>query len=253
MKTSDFNKIVESAKRAQPKKKKLFRFRSFLWITCISALLAIGIFVLLLHKPADYSPPEAIKDNEVSKYLTHVLMRDLYNGAQLQEPFELIITQEGINDIIKRLAWPMNLDGMVILVPEVLFEPQLIILRGTVQSAGIDLLITVIGSAYTNKDGLLNLDVSSVKIGALNVTALARAFAQSIYEKEVAKQQNQTERIEDKIIKSLLKGEPFDPVFRIERNSVRIMAVDIKNGLMTMQMNSANSQSMLEVDRTPDE
>ncbi len=248
MKTSDFTKIAESARRAKPKKKQLFRYRSFLWMTGISAFLAIGIFVLLLHKPSDYTPPEQIKDNEVSRYLTHVLLRDLYNGAQLQEPFELIITQDGINDIIKRLAWPTNLDGMVILVPEVLFEPQTIIIRGTAQSAGVDLLITISGTAYINESGLMNLDVSSVKIGALNITVLARTIAQSMYEKELSGRKDRPDRIEDKIIKSLLRGEPFDPIFRIEQNSVRIISVDIKNGLMTVKMDGANKKYMMEMD-----
>jgi len=206
----------------------------------MALILAAGILFLALHKPADYVPTEPIIDNQVSKYLTHVIVRDLYNGAQLQEPFELIVTQEGINDIIARLQWPMQVDGISILVPQVIFEPELINVRAMIQSGGVDLLVSVSGNAFVNNGGMLNIDINNVKMGALNITVLAKAIAKSIYEKELSRRSGRPVRAEDVIVKAILENQPFDPTFRIEGNYLTIESVDILQGKMILKMNGAN-------------
>jgi hypothetical protein len=216
-------------------------------VLCSIVVIGAGIFVLLLHKPADFVQPEPIKDSEVSKYLTHVLSRDLYNGAQREEPFKLVISQEGINDIVARCKWPQQVGGVSISVPEIIFEPGTIVLRGIVSSVRLELLVTVSGTASTNEDGLLNLVVRNVKVGALNVTVLARAVAQSLYENEMANREPKPDSWSEKIFAAILQGEPFDPVLEIEDKRVRIGAVDIAQGRMTLYMVPADMNSIVSV------
>ncbi|MFA5553574.1 MAG: hypothetical protein WDA68_03330 [Phycisphaerae bacterium] len=240
MQTSEFTQIFESGRPNRPPRKRLFRLRNLIWLFLMALILAAGILFLALHKPADYVPTEPIIDNQVSKYLTHVIVRDLYNGAQLQEPFELIVTQEGINDIIARLQWPMQVDGISILVPQVIFEPELINVRAMIQSGGVDLLVSVSGNAFVNNGGMLNIDINNVKMGALNITVLAKAIAKSIYEKELSRRSGRPVRAEDVIVKAILENQPFDPTFRIEGNYLTIESVDILQGKMILKMNGAN-------------
>ncbi|MCJ7693492.1 MAG: hypothetical protein MUO22_08770, partial [Sedimentisphaerales bacterium] len=185
--------------RRQPSKRRRSRLQTALLVIAGIAVVGTGIFVLLLHKPADFVQPEPIKDNQVSKYLTHVLSRDLYNGAQREEPFELVISQEGINDIVARSKWPQEFSGANISVPEVVFEPETIVLRGMISSAQLELLVTVSGTAFTDEDGLLHLLVRNVKVGALNITVLAKAVAQGLYENEMANREPNPDRWSDKI------------------------------------------------------
>ena len=109
-----------------------------------------------------------------------MLSRDLYNGAQLQEPFTLTVSQSGINDIVARLKWPREIDGISISVPLVIFETNIIALRGLISSAGLKLLVTASGTAFINEEGLLNLNVTNVKVGALNVTVFAKALSSEV-------------------------------------------------------------------------
>lgn len=218
-------------------------------VLCGIVVIGAGIFVLLLHKPADFVQPEPIKDNQVSKYLTHVLSRDLYNGAQREEPFELVVSQEGINDIVARFKWPQEFSGVSISVPEIVFEPGTIVLRGMISSAQLELLITVSGTAFTNEDGQLNLVVRNIKVGALNVTVLAKAVAQSLYENEMANRELKPDRGSDKIFAAILEGKPFDPVLEIEDKRVRIDVVDIAQGRITLYMVPAEEEPTLKVSK----
>lgn len=214
---------------------------------CGIMVVGAGIFVLLLHKPADFIQPEPIENSEVSKYLTHVLSRDLYNGAQREEPFELVISQDGINDIVARFKWPQKAGGVSISVPEIIFEPGTIILRGMVNSAQLELLVTVSGTAFTDEDGMLNLIVRNIKVGALNVTVLAKVMAQGLYENEMANREPKPDGWSEKIFAAILEGKPFDPVLKIEDKRVRIGAVDIAQGRMTLYMVPADTNSIVSV------
>ena len=106
------------------KARKKRKFRKLYWLL-IGLAVVIGVIVLLLYKPSRYNPAAPIPAGEgreqVSPYLTHELLTQLYNGTQRQEPFDLVVTQEGINDIVRRFKWPVESDGVSFLAPEVLF------------------------------------------------------------------------------------------------------------------------------------
>lgn len=235
------------ANRRLYKRPKKHRLRTTLLVLGGIVVIGGGIFILLLHKPPDFVQPEPIKDKQVSKYLTHILSRDLYNGAQRREPFELLISQEGINDIVARFKWPQKVSGVSISVPEIVFEPETITLRSVVSSAQLELLVTVSGSAFTDEDGLLNLLARNVKVGALNVTAPAKAVARSLYENELAHKERKPDRWSDKILAAVLEGEPFEAVLKIEDKKVKIDAVDISHGRMTLYMVPADDEPVLKI------
>ena len=87
------------------------RFKKLaIWLLIDLAVLAI-LFAFLLYRHGRYKPIEHNSDNyrpgEVSPYLTNDLLPKIYNGAQRSEPFELVVTQDGLNDIITHFDWPV--------------------------------------------------------------------------------------------------------------------------------------------------
>jgi hypothetical protein len=222
--------------------RKLRILRSALLGAAVFAAALIVVALLMLHKPSGFNQPKAINDSEVSKYLTHVISQDLYNGAQRGEPFDLVVSEEGIADIIARSAWPKQLAEASFNVPEVKFEPGRILLRGLVSFNKVELFVVITGTGRVDEQGLLHLGVTRVKIGAVTVTALAKLVTASIYGSEQNRRDLRPDDWQAKIMTALLLDKPFDPVFEIDKAKIRIDRVKIESGRITIHFVPAQAQ-----------
>ena len=205
----------------------------------LAVLLAAVIF-LLLDRPSAYVQPEIVADNQVSSYLTHVLLPQLYNGAQRQEPFELVIPQEKIGDIVAVSKWPRQSDGVTFSMPVCFFVPDRIILMAMVSVKDMEFVVTLVAEPSLDRKGLLNLRIAKVKVGAMNITLLAKAVARKMYQERIANTDTDTDDIEAKIVASLLNDEPFEPVFAVEDKKVRIEKVSVGRKKLTIGLVPAN-------------
>ena len=227
---------LKACKKAKFKKRVFFLLAGLI----IVSILAIVVFALLLHRPAYYDPPDFAYSKEVSPYLTHDLLPQLNNGVQFQEPFDLIVSQRGINDVIGRSKWPRESDGVRFSAPEVLFVPDRIVLLGMVAVGDMEFVVTVVAEPAFNQEGLLNLRVGKVKIGAVNITPLARLVARRIYQRRRADNGIGTEDLRAKIAASILNGELFEPVFEVEGKKVRAEKITVSQGKLTVCLVPAN-------------
>jgi hypothetical protein len=201
----------------------------------ISATIVI-VFALLFHRPAYYKPLHFTGSREVSLYLTNELLPEFYNGVQLQEPFELVVTQSGINDIIARFKWPQEFGGVRISAPMVAFAPGSIVLMGTVVMEGAEFVGTVVAEPVLDAKGLLNLQVVSVKIGAVDITPLAIVLARRICQQRFAAANIGAEDLRAQVAASLLDGVPFEPVFKIGDKKVRVEKITIEQKKLTIRL-----------------
>jgi hypothetical protein len=197
-------------KKQRPKRsKKLF------WLL-IDLAVAAFFLAMLFYRPARYNPQTFPGDNKVSKYLTHDLMPQLYNGADSRKPFDLIVTQQGINDIIAHYDWPYYSDYAAIAAPQAFFSPDGITIIGAVTFRQAEFIVTVVIKPALDSKGLLNLNLSKMNVGAMNLTLLAKIIASKMYQQRVSAIPIASDDIRAKIAASLLNGEPFDPVFEIK-------------------------------------
>ena len=223
------------------KKRKKRKFKKRYWLL-IDLAIAIVIFALLLHKPGRYKPPEYTDDKLVSPYLTNILGPAIHNGAQREEPFDLVVTQKGINEIIAWSKWPKESEGVRFSAPVVFFVPDRIELMGTANMKGADLVVTIVVEPRLNEEGLLNLHVAKLKIGAMNITPLARMIAKRMYAQRLATVPIDTEDLGAKIAGSLLNDEPFEPVFDIadifesENKKLRIEKITIMQEKLILRL-----------------
>ena len=201
---------------------------------------------LLLYRPAGYAKPMIVDDRQVSPYLTHEILPRLYNGAQRQEPFDLVITQKGINDVVVRSKWPRRADGISFFAPEVFFLPGKIVLIGIAAASGIEFIVTVVIEPRLDEQGLLNLGVAKVKIGAVNITPAARVIAKRMYGQRPAETNIKAENLPAKVTASLLSSEPFEPVFNIkgilenEDKKVRVEKITITKKKLVLRLAPAS-------------
>jgi hypothetical protein len=203
-------------KNLKTRRKKKFKKRY--WLLFDLALAAI-ILALLFYKPARYRPFDTIpadsKQIEISPYLTNELLPQLYNNAQRDEPFNLDIDQKGINETIARFKWPKESEGVILSAPTVFFVPDSIVLMGTANIKGAELVVTIVAKPTLNEKGMLNLNVQKVKIGAMNITPVAKLLAKRMYSERMASVPVDIENLRTKIAASLLNEEPFEPVINI--------------------------------------
>lgn len=200
---------------------------------CSATFTTVFIF-MLLYTPSGFHQPQPIVGKEVSIYLTHVLSPKLYNGAQLQEPFDLEVTEEGINDIVARSDWPKQSQSSSFLTPEVSFEQDTITIIGAVILKGVRFLVTIEIEPAVNGDGLLDLAVTKVGVGAVNITLPARIIATKMYRHQSRTTEVNSEETLAKIAGALLDGQPFEPVFRVKENEIRVESVKIIKNKLTI-------------------
>lgn len=202
----------------------------------VAPFLVVIMLALVLYKPARYRPVPVTESNEVSLYLTNELLPEFYNGLEREEPFELIITEEGINDIISRHKWPKDTADMRFSVPQVIFEPDGIVLMGTVASGGLELVITIEGSAFIDVNGLMNLRLKKVKMGAVNITPFAKMLSKQAYENRLATTKVDAEDFRARIAEALIEERPVEPVFEFEGKKARVTGIWMKPGKMEVRI-----------------
>jgi hypothetical protein len=224
---------VNNAELLNRKKKK--RKKLIYWLA-IDFSVAFIVFMLLLYRPGQYNPldsSEGREPNEVSPFLLK-LSSEINNKAQSGRPFEIEVTEEALNDMINRADWPMESEGIMLDAPAALINPDAVVLMGTADFQGLEFIITVELQAKINEQGLMNIYVPKIKVGAVNVTPLARITAKKMYADRLP-------LIDDadlyswqgRIAASLLNDESFKPVFKVKNRTLRVERIAIEQGRLT--------------------
>ncbi|MHC4745308.1 MAG: hypothetical protein ACYS8Z_25620, partial [Planctomycetota bacterium] len=144
--------------------------RLAIWLF-VDLTVVAAVIIALLYRPGRYDPLSAdgFKPGQVSPYLT-LFHSAVYNGAQLKDPFDVAISQEGINDIIARGDWPLENEGVLLYAPAAVLEPGMAVLMGTANVKGMEFIVTIELQPIIDENGLLNLKVGKLKVGAMNIT-----------------------------------------------------------------------------------
>ena len=219
--------------------KKSRRKKLVLWLLIDLAVVAV-VFGLLIYRPGRYDPADFDSYNyeqgQVSPYLTHELSPNLYNNSQRGKPFDFVVTQDGINEIVAGLGWPKFSDGVMLYAPAVLFIPGSVVLMITANIKDVELIITIELEPIIDQQKMLNLHVEKLKVGAMNITPLARMMGKKMYAERLAMLPVDTEALQTKIVASLLNEEAFEPVFSVEDSKVRIEEITIQQGKLTAHL-----------------
>ncbi len=219
------------------KPKKSRRKKLILWLLFDFAVAGI-VIALLLYKPAQYHPlppgnPADPNGGRVHPYLSHELMPTLYNGAQDRRPFEMVVLDERLNEALAQAGWLESSGTVTLSAPAIAFEPGRVVLMGTANIEGAPFVVTVALGPRMMEDGRLNLLVEKVKIGAMNITPLAKMMARRMYRERIETGAIDAGDWRTKIVASLLTEEPFEPVFPVEDKWVRLRSFEIDEGRLT--------------------
>ena len=99
---------------------------------------------------------------------------------------------------------------------------------GTADVKGAEFVITIKIEPEINAEGLLNFQVTKFKVGAMNVTPLAKMTANKMYAQKTGEMPIDQESFQTKIVQSLLNGTPFEPVFKVDNRKMRIESIAVQ-------------------------
>ena len=145
-----------------------------------------------------------------------------------------MVIEDAINETISQSNLPLEADGVRFSLPAVLFVPQRVVFMGTANIKGAEFIVTIELEPKVDQRGLLNLQVAKIKIGAMNITPLAKIIAKKMYQNRLETVPIDVEDIRTKIAASLLNDEPFEPVFKIEDKRVRLEKITVTKGKLIL-------------------
>ncbi len=201
--------------------------RTLYWFAAELLVLAI-VLLLLVYKPKGYEAVVPDTSGRVSKYLTHELGQEFYNKAQLGEPFELVVEEAGLNDIIVTGEWVMPQTEARASLPVVRFVPGKMIVMASAWLSEMEFVATIEITANADEAGRPGLSVHSVKVGAVPVTLAAKAVAKKMYNEQIS--ELPPEHIAVQLAASLFDGHPFEPVLDAGGKLVKISKIEVDEG-----------------------
>jgi hypothetical protein len=221
----------ENAKIDHRKSDRAFR----LWgLGAIGLGVLIGVGILIFHKPNAYNPVRPDNPEQVSLYLTHELGPEFFNQVQLEKPFDLIIEQHGLNDIISRLDWIQQLGPLSLQQPNIIFADRSILLMGTLQYRRVSSVLSILALPTMDANQQICMNIQSVRLGMVPVTSLVSKLSQKAFDdnRDGFKDDPEVE----KIVQAIIRNEPFDPVFRISEYQVRITHFTLENNVLKLTL-----------------
>jgi hypothetical protein len=223
---------MKNEKRAEPVNERPIR-RHWGRLLLIAAVCGLAAVIFMCrYQPRDYKPAAPENPQQISPYLTHKLGPDFFNQIQLDEPFVLEVEQTGINDIISRWPWPQPMGEATFSNPVIVFTNKTISLMGTLEFKGISSILTMKGEPFMTPEGQISLNIQSIRLGMLPVTSLVEKLAQKAFEENLSSFEGEPEA--EAIIKAIVQNGPFEPVFSISGDKVKISRFSLTTGLLTL-------------------
>ncbi len=182
-------------------------------------LLFVFWFVGLFRTPPHYRPAKFVVDGNMSQYLTNYILPELHNRSQYGLPFDLVISETGINDVIARHIDANSLHQANLSDLSVTFKEGRILLTGKTVCCGIDFIVTLVLKPGIGKKGQFFLGVSKIQAGNSRVP-----FVAGTLERKVLKGLNGFLNSSDTadFAKALFDNSRIEPVFSINHKKLRV-------------------------------
>lgn len=195
-------------------------------IALIIGLAVILWFVGLFRTPAHYRIIRPPDDAYASRYLTNYILPQLLNKSQYNQPFDLVISETGINDIIVRHIDANSLRQLNLSNLSVAFTKGRVLLTGKTVYCGLDFIITIVLKPYINREGYFFLKVPKIQAGRSRIPFAVSAAKARILQ-ELAGFLNNLDIADS--TQALFNSRRIEPVFSINHRKLRIDKISIQN------------------------
>jgi predicted PurR-regulated permease PerM len=195
-------------------------------IALIIGLAVIFWFAGLFLTPAHYRIIRLPDDAYASQYLTNYILPQLLNKSQYNQPFELVISETGINDIIVRHIDANSLRQFNLSNLNIAFTKGRVLLTGKTVYCGLDFIVTIILKPYISREGYFFLKVPEIQAGRSRIPFIVGTVKRKILQ-ELTDFLNNLD-IADSAM-TVFDGRKIEPVFSINHQKLRIDKISIQN------------------------
>lgn len=212
--------------------------RTFYTVCVLTAGALLILFLMMTKTPVQYQPLESTNTGQVHRYLTHYLAPQFHNEIQLDKPFEVIVPQKELNEMIVDrstvdIDWPVKLDGVTFSAPAVVFSRDTIVLMGRVGLGPVSVVVSVVAQPKLDESRMLWLNVLRVTVGTLNVTPVATVLAKGVFKEQIERYPEQDWL--KGLASACLANEPYEPVFDAYESRIRLISAEIEEGRLTLR------------------
>ena len=189
----------------------------------LAALLLVLWFVGLFRTPQYYRAVKPVAGEQVSQYLTNHILPELHNKSQYDQPFDIVLSEQGVNDIIARHVDFNSLRQSGLSDLSVVFKKGRILLAGKTVCYGLDFIVTVVLKPYIDNEGYFFLKMSKIQAGRSRILFIGRAVKGKIL-------RELTDFLNENIVDSteaLLNNHRIEPVFSFNHRKLRIDKITI--------------------------
>jgi hypothetical protein len=158
--------------------------------------------------------------------------------VQKGRPFELVISQSGLNDIISEEFHSQDFGDLLFSDPYIIFSEQSILLMGTLAYEGVSSVVSITALPVMNSDGKINMNIQSVRLGMVPVTTLVTKLAQKVLDDNRSSFEGDEKAEEN--VQAIIHNDPFDPIFLFSTEYceywVRISKFSIEQGSLKLTL-----------------
>jgi predicted PurR-regulated permease PerM len=195
-------------------------------IALIIGLVVILWFVGLFRTPTNYRIIRPPDDAYASQYLTNYILPQLLNKSQYNQPFELVISETGINDIIVRHVDANSLRQSNLSNLSVAFTKSRVLLTGKTVYCGLDFIVTIILKPYISREGYFFLKVPEIQAGRSRIPFIVETVKRKILQ-ELADFLNGLDIADS--TRALFNSRRIEPVFSLNHRKLRIDKITVQN------------------------
>jgi hypothetical protein len=189
-------------------------------------------FAGLFSTPGNFRAVKPITDGQVSQYLTNYILPELNNKSQYGQPFDMVFSEQGINDIIARQVDFNSLQRSGLSDLSVAFKRNRILLTGRTVYRGFNFIVTIVLKPYINREGYLYFGAAKVEVGESRIPFVAEAIKRKIvYSLAVPSSDSNT----PKFTRMLFNSGKIEPVFSLNKQKLRIKQFTVQNKQLTIQ------------------
>ncbi len=213
---------------------KTHRLRTFFVVLCLilASITAITLY-LLGSTPTFYQPTPPPPQGQVSPYLTHKLGPDFFNSVQLDKPFELVVEQQGLNEIFaSQCPEPQTYGGFSFSAAVAAFTADKVVLMTTVGFKDASSVLSITAQPIMDQAGRVNLNINSVKLGAIPVTSLAKNLAQKYADEYIIPSEPELAPI----VYGVLNNQPFEQMRSVSNYKIRVKKFTLEQGKLILQL-----------------
>jgi len=203
-----------------------------LGIVLAFACAILATFLFLLNSEYSKPPELPVDNNEVSRYLTHSLAPEFFNGINKGDKFTLRIHQSGFCDILNKQQWPLEIGKILIKWAKLEILDGKIRIICSIEAFSIDTTFRTDVSTTIDNAGKMQISLSETRAGKLPANFLINKMLKKYYSTIMDAQI--VDSLETKLLESIIEGKKFSPKFDLYGRSIVIEKITAEKNLLTV-------------------